>query len=236
MTLSLKRPIAKTKLSDGVADELEAMIRKGELLVGDTLPSERKLMETFAVGRPSIREALAKLSRKGLVKIRSGERTLVTRPSPDDIIGELSVMSKDFLNQPNGLRYFDQLRLFFESSLVRYAAEHASEADLADLKTALDLNTAAVGNYELFKKTDINFHRVLAHITGNPIFEAISSALAEWVVTDRPPVDDSEAGHAKSAIEHAKIYEMIRKRDVQGADEAMTKHLAFVFEKYYPEN
>lgn len=235
MPLEIKRPIAKTKLSDAVADELENMIRQGELMVGDPLPSERDLMETFAVGRPSIREALAKLSRKGLVRIRSGERTLVTRPSPDAIIGELSVMSKDFLSQPGGIRYFNQLRKFFETSLARYAAEFARKEDLDELRGALELNGSSVGNDDLFKKTDINFHRILARIPENPIFEAVSTALADWVVTDRPAFEDSQAGQMKSHAEHRAIFEAIAARDIEGADRAMAEHLNFVNERYYRE-
>lgn len=233
MTLDIKRPIAKTKLSDAVADELENMIRTGELMVGDPLPSERDLMETFAVGRPSIREALAKLARKGLVRIRSGERTLVTRPSPDAIIGELSVMSKDFLSQPGGIKYFNQLRKFFETSLVRYAAEFAEPSDLEELEAALELNRTSVGNEDLFKKTDVNFHRVIARIPRNPIFEAISTALADWVVTERPTIDDEADGHEKSVAEHSLIFQAIAAHDVEAAERAMTMHLNFVNERYY---
>lgn len=233
MALTMKRPIAKTKLSDGVSDELEKMIREGEMMVGDTLPSERELMEMFAVGRPSIREALAKLSRKGLVKIRSGERTLVTRPSPDDIIGELSVMSKDFLAQPGGIKYFDQLRMFFETTLVRYAAQYAKKSDIEQLKNALELNIASFGNMELFRKTDINFHRILAKIPENPIFEAIHTALADWVVADRPITADIKEGHLQSINDHENIYEMILNKDIDGAENAMETHLKFVSSQYY---
>ncbi len=78
-------------------------------------------MAFFNVGRPSVREALAALKRKGLVQINDGERARVSRPSADTIIGELSGMAKDFLSHPGGIAHFEQLRLFFESSLVRYA-------------------------------------------------------------------------------------------------------------------
>lgn len=235
MALDIKRPIPKTKLSDAVAEELENMIRKGELMVGDPLPSERDLMETFAVGRPSIREALAKLARKGLVRIRSGERTLVTRPSPDAIIGELSVMSKDFLSQPGGIKYFNQLRKFFETSLARYAAESATAEDLKDLEDALKLNRSSIGNEDLFRKTDVNFHRVLARIPRNPIFEAINTALADWVVTERPAKSDEASLHEKSVAEHTLVYEAIVARDVEAAEKAMAGHLNFVNERYYSD-
>lgn len=228
----IKRVVAKTNLSDAVAEELEKMIREGAYLVGDFLPSERDLMEIFEVGRPSIREALNKLAYKGLVAVRSGERTRVTRPSPEAIISGLSGLSKDFLSQPGGMQYFDQLRLFFESSLVRYAAERATEAQLKKLEHALALNEAAIGNVELFKRTDINFHRVLAEIPENPIFLAVNSALVDWVVSDRKFDDEDRDGQGMSFAGHRSVLEMIRRRDANGADAAMKRHLYFASEKY----
>jgi DNA-binding transcriptional regulator YhcF (GntR family) len=95
-----RRPLARKKLSEMVEEELEQMIRRREFAEGDVLPSERELMAFFNVGRPSVREALAALKRKGLVQISNGERARVSRPSADTIIGELSGMAKDFLSVP----------------------------------------------------------------------------------------------------------------------------------------
>ena len=129
------RPLARKKLSEMVEEELEQMIRRREFGEGEQLPSERELMAFFNVGRPSVREALAALKRKGLVQINNGERARVSRPSADTIIGELSGMAKDFLSHPGGIAHFEQLRLFFESSLVRYAAEHATDEQIDLLAT-----------------------------------------------------------------------------------------------------
>ena len=71
MPITIKRPVERKKLSQTVEEELELMIRQGEIAEGDPLPSERELMAAFGVGRPSIRDALAALARKGLVKINS---------------------------------------------------------------------------------------------------------------------------------------------------------------------
>ena len=51
-----------------VEEELEQMIRRREFGEGEQLPSERELMAFFNVGRPSVREALAALKRKGLCR------------------------------------------------------------------------------------------------------------------------------------------------------------------------
>ena len=101
------RPLARKKLSEMVEEELEQMIRRREFGEGEQLPSERELMAFFNVGRPSVREALAALKRKGLVQINNGERARVSRPSADTIIGELSGMAKDFLSHPGGIAHFE---------------------------------------------------------------------------------------------------------------------------------
>lgn len=233
MTITIKRPVERKKLSERVEEELEQMIRQGEFAEGDPLPSERDLMAAFSVGRPSIRDALSSLSRKGLVKISSGERTRVTRPSPDTIISELSGMSKDFLNQPNGIKYFDQMRQFFESSLVRYAAEHATDEQIKELEAALELNKNSTGIEAQFKKTDTNFHRVIASIPGNPIFLAIHQALVDWVIDARPDRDGQEYLNEKSYKDHVEIFNKIKAGDVEGADAALIQHLQDSFDSIY---
>jgi DNA-binding FadR family transcriptional regulator len=233
MPITIKRPVERKKLSETVEEELELMIRQGEIAEGDALPSERELMAAFGVGRPSIRDALSALARKGLVKISSGERTRVTRPSADTIISELSGMSKDFLTQPNGLQYFDQLRKFFESSLVRHAAEFATEDQIKELEIALELNGKAVGSDNQFKKTDIYFHRVIASIPGNPIFIAVHQALVDWVIDARPTKNNSVELNEKSYQDHVDIVDRIKAHDVEGADKKLTQHIEYVFDKYY---
>lgn len=233
MTITIKRPVERKKLSETVEEELEQMIRQGEIAEGDPLPSERDLMAAFGVGRPSIRDALSALSRKGLVKISSGERTRVTRPSADNIISELSGMSKDFLSQPNGLKYFDQLRQFFETSLVRYAAEFATDEQIDELEAALALNSKAIENNAQFKKTDINFHRVIASIPDNPIFLAIHHALADWVIDARPDKLDPTESNRKSYADHLELFERIKARDIEGADAILKQHLQSAFDTHY---
>lgn len=117
-----------------------------------------------------MREALAALKRKGLVQIQNGERARISRPSADTIISELSGMAKDFLAHPGGIAHFEQLRLFFESSLVRHAAQHASDEQIALLEKALTLNSQSLDDNALFIRSDVEFHRVLAEIPNNPIF------------------------------------------------------------------
>ncbi len=211
------------------------MIRQGELVEGEHLPSERELMAVFDVGRPSIREALVALDHKGLVKVSSGERARVTRPSADTIISTLSGLSKDFLARPDGIKYFEQLRQFFESSLVRYAAENATEEQIESLEAALDLNKKAVNDADKFARTDIFFHRVIAEIPGNPIFVAVHQAVVDWLIGARPKTARPQKTRQAAYEQHAAIFENIRRRDVEGGDQAVKAHLQHLYATYFGE-
>ncbi|EOV9658331.1 transcriptional regulator NanR [Cronobacter turicensis] len=226
-----RRPLTRKKLSEMVEEELEQMIRRREFAEGEALPSERELMTFFNVGRPSVREALAALKRKGLVQISNGERARVSRPSADTIISELSGMAKDFLSHPGGIANFEQLRLFFESSLVRYAAEKATDEQLERLTQALEINRQSLADNAQFIRSDVEFHRVLAEIPGNPIFMAIHVALLDWLIAARPTVPDGELIEHNniSYQQHIAIVDAIRRRDPDEADHALQTHLNSVF-------
>jgi DNA-binding FadR family transcriptional regulator len=225
------RPIRPQKLYEQVSARLEARIIDKTYDVGDLLPSERDLMREFGVGRPAIREALAHLRNMGLVELRSGERAQVIQPTPEVVVDALSGVAKHMLIAPDGVRNFQNARLFFEVGLARHAAAHASPAEIDQLRSALEVNHAALDDLARFEKTDVDFHYVLAVIPHNPIFPAIHAAIAEWLVQQRHitlnwPGRKGTAEQAYAA--HKAIYEAIAARDPDRAEKAMRDHLAHV--------
>src|SRR5215468_4867299 len=66
-----------------VASDLARQIANGRFAIGERLPSERNLAETYSVSRPTIREALIALELDGLVEVRmaSGVYVRATHPT-----------------------------------------------------------------------------------------------------------------------------------------------------------
>ncbi|MDQ6435631.1 transcriptional regulator NanR [Mesorhizobium sp. LHD-90] len=224
-------PLKQRKLSEEVAERLERLIRRGELVEADRLPSERDLMRQFGVGRPSIREALHQLSKMGLVEVRSGERARITRPTPQFVIEALSVPARHMMSAPGGVQNFQNARLFFEVGLARNAAVAATDDDIVQLKDALEANRESIGDLERFQQTDVDFHYVLAVITRNPIFTAIHAALADWLLEQRRTT--LAAGEDRRAYEaHKLIFEAVAARDPDRAERAMRDHLEYVARRY----
>src|SRR4051794_17032487 len=66
------QPLDRRKVYEQVAEQLLARIGGGHLGVGEPLPSERELTESFGVGRSSIREALRMLESQGVITSVNG--------------------------------------------------------------------------------------------------------------------------------------------------------------------
>ncbi len=139
-------PIKRRKLSHEVARKIEELILDRTYPPGGSLPSERELMRTFEVGRPSIREALFSLQKMGLVAVGNGERARVTSPTPQVLITELSGAARNFLATPDGMRHFQEARTQFEVVIAQLAARRSAAAGTEALARALAENEAALGD------------------------------------------------------------------------------------------
>ena len=219
------QPVKRRKLYEDIVAQLEAKMISGALSPGDQLPSERELMETFRVGRPSVREALFALQRRGLISIRNGERPQVTRPSASGLIGELSGAVGHMLADPNGIREFQHARVILEGSMARYAARHASDDDLVSLRAALQRNKDAIGNYTAFSDTDVEFHRQIIRVARNSIFDALHEGVSVWLAEQRL-ISTRDRNAERAAVEsHLAILRAIEAHDPDAAEEAMRTHL-----------
>ena len=225
--------VRRRKLYEDVAGQLESMIHEGRYRPGDQLPSERELMQMFGVGRPAVREALSAMQRMGLVAINSGERARVTLPTPRVMFESLAGPVRHLLAAPEGIRHFQEARTFFEVGLARHAAEHATAAEVTQLREALAANESAIDNIIAFERTDAAFHYVLAVIPRNPIYTAIHEAIAAWL-TEQRHVSLQRKGQNEIAYQaHRAVFEAIAARDADRAERVMRGHMEQVIKTYW---
>ncbi|MEK0085142.1 transcriptional regulator NanR [Benzoatithermus flavus] len=234
-------PIRRRKLSHEVLDRLLARITRGEFAPGEHLPSERDLMNQYQVGRPAVREAMQALERMGFITITHGERARIVAPTARTIIDQVAHAARHLLaTSPTTLQQLKEARLFFETGIVRMAAARATDADIARLKERLDEHRAAAATQSLgrsdywdeFLQKDMAFHREIAVITGNSIYVALSQAIFEWLAEFHVGLVRLKGAEALTIQEHTAIFERIAARDVEGAAEAMTRHLSRANELY----
>lgn len=219
-------PIRRRKLYQELLDRLLARLRAGEFPPGAQLPSERQLMQAYEVGRPAVREALFALQRMGLITITHGDRARVVEVSADAAIRQISEMARFLLEtSPRSLEHLKEVRAFFEVGMVRIAAAKATKADIARLRRALEEHEAALADGQQFLDKDMAFHHTIAGITGNPIFEALSRAMLEWLQRFHTDLVRAPGREPVGLAEHVRIFECIARHDPEAAADAMQAHL-----------
>ncbi len=219
-------PILRRKLSDEVFDRLKALIATGELQPGDAMPSERALMERFAVGRPAIREAMQQLSNMGLLTISHGERARVRHPTAKSVLQQVDPIAQMLLSaSPASLEHLKQARRFFERGMVREAAAKATPSDVAALREAVEAQRRQVKKPDAFIDADMRFHTRLAAISGNPVFEAVSEAMLGWLRAYHTEALLWSGRENVTLAEHKEIVDGIEAGDADAAEQAMTRHL-----------
>jgi DNA-binding FadR family transcriptional regulator len=122
-------------------------------------------------------------------------------------------------------RLFDARKLI-EAAMARQAAKTINKPHLAKLREALEANRQAIGNRSLFKQTDIDFHRVLFLISGNPVFNSVHAAGVSWLLERWRHIDIDEVTEELAFHGHAKIIDAIAQGDPDSAERAMNQHLS----------
>lgn len=226
-------PIVRRKLADEVRDRLMSLIRSGELRPGDRLPSERELMDRYAVGRPAVREALQSLGTAGLIEINHGERARIAVPDTRDMFARMGQTVSHLLQtSPTTLEHLKQARILFEVGMVKKAAQMATDADIGRLRDALEKQRASQAEPPEFVKGDMAFHTAIAAISGNSVCLALSAAMLDWLFNFRRDLLRLPGSELITLAEHERLLEAISSHDSAGAEEAMISHLSRANERY----
>jgi DNA-binding FadR family transcriptional regulator len=220
-------PIQRRKISHEVFDRLMARIRSGALPPGSQLPSERELMEEYGVGRPAVREALQTLERSGIVEILHGERARVVVPTAERLVGQIAGGAMHLLrSEPGSLEHLKDARLFLETGTARLAAARATEDQVARLRLLIAQHRAAIDSPDKFLARDMDFHREIATIAGNPIFPAIVEAIFRWAGEYYRTLVRAPGAEELTLAEHERIVAAIAAHDPDAAAAAMHAHLS----------
>ncbi|WP_052731833.1 FCD domain-containing protein [Devosia geojensis] len=208
-----------------IANVLAREVHEGVLGVGAMLPSERDLCARFGVGRTAIREAIGLLESMRLIEHRKGYRPRVVYPTLSQLLASISEASGLFFRGTEGSAHLEQARLFLEVSMARYAAEWATPAQIGKMVAAIEKADIAVEDLSRFRDADVEFHRALAEVPGNPIFVALHDAFVDRLMRARPAPRDIPSHNRRSNDEHRGVVQAIIARDPEAAVSILTKHL-----------
>jgi GntR family transcriptional regulator, transcriptional repressor for pyruvate dehydrogenase complex len=225
----MSETIKPPKLADAVAEHLQAMILEGVLRPGEKLVAERELATKLGVSRPSLREALSLLERKGLLQTsKSGTVVAQIMARLADPLAEL--FSR---NERVNADYFEFRRLM-EVHATGLAALRATEADrglirdcLAKMKRAHEVSDPA---HET--ETDVRLHVLIYEAAHNVVLLHVMRVLADMlrqgVFFNRETLYRRSGVRDKLLEQHVRIGEAVLDGDAANAEMAAAQHIAFI--------
>ncbi|MDH7602628.1 MAG: FadR/GntR family transcriptional regulator [Armatimonadota bacterium] len=212
-------PVKRTSLTSQVMEAVKSYIIDNNLQPGDRLPTEKELTTTLGVSRNILREALKSLEAVGLIEIKVGDGMYVSDFDYSSVVTHIS-----FALARNGkeLDHFLEARLVIEVGALDFVVERLTEDELAKLE---EINTRVSGaeSVEERAEADLEFHKSLLAIAGNPVLNEFGAFLARFFAETLALTDRHSTQVTASA--HKALIEALRSRDAGAAKEIMRKHI-----------
>ncbi|MBI1684955.1 FadR/GntR family transcriptional regulator [Caulobacter hibisci] len=215
---------AEGRLYERVARDLASQIAEGRYAVGQRLPSERDLAQTYSVSRPTVREAIIALELDGLVEVRLGSGVYVKAQVPEQ--GQAGVTD---------IGPFELLeaRRAIEAEACAMAAKRISDEALVELEGLVaEMQAENARDVDRAEDADRRFHMLIVESTQNSAMIAAVEML--WEARARSPqtqlmgVKAHAAGVIPRIDEHTAIVSALRARSPEEARDAMRRHLTRV--------
>lgn len=225
--------VKQPKISDVIMEQLEAMILEGSLKPGQQLPPERTLASQFEVSRPSLREALQKLSARGLIISRQGGGSFVSENIGSSIVDPLTEL---FSTHPEAQYDLLEFRHALEGVSAYYAALRCTEADKKRLQ-ACYADLQAAHDEKLFEqetKADAEFHLAIAEASHNAVLlhtmRSLFTLLHKNIYANLESIYPKRDTRERIHHQHRILLEAIVAENPEKARNAAHDHLAFVEE------
>jgi DNA-binding FadR family transcriptional regulator len=204
-----------------IADQITALIEKGEYGAGQRLPPERDLARQLGVSRPSVREALIALEVEGYVEVRVGSGVYV--------VGAGSAARPETLPADSGPFELIKARWLIEAECAALAAKSATKAQIRSMEEALDQMEADRERGVMPLAADRLFHLRIAEASGNSALGLVVKTL--WDQRMGPLFlrlehhFDSPELWDVAIKEHREIVQAIARHDGLAARASMRRHM-----------
>lgn len=223
---------------DLLLENIEADLRSGAIRLGDQLPGERTLAETYGISRASVREGIRILDAMGVLRSSSGSgpksgAIIISEPSA----GLSSALRLHMASHRLPVADIVQTRVLLETWAAQSAADRTpsdtTEASLAEAAALLEAMDAPDIGRENFHLLDAQFHVVLTSLAGNAVIEAmmasLRSAISGYVADAVALMENWPEVMGVLQAQHHEIYEAVSAQ--RGADAArlLREHIEWFY-------
>ena len=209
-------------LADKVADSIYKMIKtENKFEAGEKLPNENEMAKMFGVSRTTLRESVKILATAGVLEIKRGRGTFVSK----NIVNVDKTELENINSYKIKLVDLFEVRLAIEPEVAFWAAQRATDDEIAEIeKRGLAVEKTLIMHKD---RTDdeLLFHKSIAEAAHNEfmiellpmIFKEIDRGVA--ISEQITEISDD------TLYDHRSIVRFLKRRDAEGARTAMRLHL-----------
>jgi len=212
----------KQSLSQQTAQRLYRMIAaEKKFTPGEKLPNELELSQEMKVSRATLREAIRELVTQGVLEVRRGRGTFVSRR-----VEEINDFGFSTLDQVRvQLRDLFELRAVFEPEMAALACRRASPEELSDILAQGERVAARIRAGEDRTQADRDFHAAIVRATHNEFMARLLPIISQAVETAIVSGEHGDRLAEHTLRDHALLMEFFQKGDPEGARHAMAIHM-----------
>jgi GntR family transcriptional regulator, L-lactate dehydrogenase operon regulator len=217
-----------------LAERIEALIALRALKPGDRLPAERELAAELGVSRSTLREAIRQLASAGRLISRHGGGTFVAVPNDTETVREALLPLVPLARQEADYwRDVMEIRMSLEDDSASLAAQRATEADKARLRSAFEaVASPANDDPQTQARADAAFHMTVSQAAHNAVLHQVMAGLLGLLEVSISESLD-QLFHLPGVADelndqHRRILDAIVAGDAGAARRAANDHLTFV--------
>ncbi|HCT93113.1 MAG TPA: hypothetical protein DF613_17265 [Lachnospiraceae bacterium] len=214
-------PAKRMTLSLQIQNQLQTALLNGTYEVGQYLPGEGTLAETYNVSRTTMRDAISGLVEKGFLERHQGKGVLVIDKSRNVAVGSVRNM---ILRENYTVAEFMEIREMIDNRAACFAASRATDKEIEKMRENIRLMEQKTINLDEYTQYDLEFHRQLAMASQNRLLIALFYAIEPLLKQILGKVIAATGMVEANCRYHAQILEQIEKRCVEGAVEKMEEH------------
>jgi GntR family transcriptional repressor for pyruvate dehydrogenase complex len=215
------KPIKRKSLTETIIGQILDFIRV-KLNAGDKLPSERALMESLAVGRSSLREAMRALEVMGIVETRAGEGTFVASDNSTRFQKPLEwgVYGSDI-----NLAAVYEARRTMETAIVPLVIEKITNDEINELLEILKKMAVLKSkkDFQDFIELDYLIHKKLSEFVRNDFLKEVMR-LTNRIMKEARKDSMKTSDFVEMIGCHRNLVQAVSERDVKKAVKAMKEH------------
>lgn len=212
--------------SDRVVDQILGDIERGRYSIGQSMPPEAELADTYGVSRLTVREAVKYLADKGVLDVGHGRRNRLAPAREWSVLDPDIAILRGHLTGDETAWALDlmEARRVVEIGAIELAASRITDQQLQEMQVLLDRMDAG-GELAGIVQADMAFHRLIFDAAANSYITATYESLEAILLSIRQRTSASEKVREEARHWHRAIYSALEQRDAASARQAMEGHM-----------